>query len=35
MVTDLNDFKDANRGRIVMNDDLEKMGLLLMNNDIP
>lgn len=31
----LHDFKDANRGRIVMNEDLEKMGLTMMNNEIP
>jgi len=35
MIEDLNNFKDANRGKIVMNDELEKMGLTLMNNEIP
>lgn len=32
---DISDFKDANRGRIVMNEDLETMGNSIMNNEVP
>jgi len=35
MVDDLNQFKNANRGRIVMTSELEKMGQNLYNNEVP
>lgn len=35
MVDDLAKFKDANRGRIVMNAELERMGVYMMNNEVP
>lgn len=33
--SDLNLFIKANRGRIVMNESLEKVGIYMMNNDVP
>lgn len=35
IIYDLNLFKSANRGRIVMTLELEKMGLQLQNNEVP
>lgn len=35
MIKDLAEFKDANRGRVVMNEELEKMGITMINNEIP
>mmetsp|Transcript_75318 Transcript_75318/g.162898 ORF Transcript_75318/g.162898 Transcript_75318/m.162898 type:complete len:156 (+) Transcript_75318:657-1124(+) len=35
MHRDIAIFKDANRGRIVMNEELERMGVTMMNNEIP
>lgn len=35
MGDDLLKFKDANRGRIVMNEELERMGVSMMNNEVP
>jgi len=35
MTNDLVKFKDANRGRIVMNEELERMGVSMMNNEVP
>lgn len=32
---DISDFKDAIRGRIVMNEEMEQMGNSIMNNDVP
>jgi len=32
---DLLEFKEANRGRKVMSDSIEKMGYIMMNNEIP
>lgn len=35
MTKDITSFKDANRGRIVMNEELESMGQTMMNNEVP
>jgi len=35
MINDLKLFMDANRGRIVMNEELEKMGNKMTNNEVP
>mmetsp|Transcript_47203 Transcript_47203/g.39845 ORF Transcript_47203/g.39845 Transcript_47203/m.39845 type:complete len:115 (+) Transcript_47203:811-1155(+) len=35
MVDDLIKFRHANRGRIVMNEELELMGISMMNNQVP
>jgi len=35
MKDDISNFKDANRGRIVMNEDLELMGNSILNNEVP
>jgi len=35
MIVNLKNFIDANRGRIVMNEELEKMGIKMMNNEVP
>jgi len=35
MTEDLKNFKDANRGLVIMNDDLERMGVTMLNNEIP
>jgi len=35
MINDLKLFMDANRGRIVMNEELEKMGNKMNNNEVP
>jgi len=35
MNRDLSLFMDANRGRIVMNEDLESMGVKMNNNEVP
>jgi len=35
MNKDLVAFIEANRGRIVMNEELEKMGVKMANNEVP
>jgi len=35
MIINLKNFIDANRGRIVMNEELERMGIKMMNNEVP
>mmetsp|Transcript_98260 Transcript_98260/g.211914 ORF Transcript_98260/g.211914 Transcript_98260/m.211914 type:complete len:97 (+) Transcript_98260:449-739(+) len=35
MNSDLLNFMDANRGRIVMNEELEMLGIKMMNNEVP